>query len=161
MPDLLARHDARRALRRRRGAAIGCLGLDLVLFGITAYGAQRAVAECSAYDAFRDAERAADAARSATATGDPAAVERQMDEADRLIRVGRAILAGVEALSSTGSGARGLLEAANYLEFLVGDYRSSGAVDFSITQFASRALTRAASGAGGAPLKSSAGNRRM
>lgn len=75
-----------------------------------------------------------------------------MDEVDRLIRVGRARLAGVEPRSSTGSAVRGMLEAANYLEFMVGDYRSAGAVDFSITQFASRELTRAVSGAGGAPL---------
>ncbi len=45
-----------------------------------------------------------------------------------------------------------MLEAANYLEFIVDDYRSSGVVDFTITQFASRELTRALGGAGGAPL---------
>ena len=75
-----------------------------------------------------------------------------MDEVDRLLDVGRTRLADVKADSSTGSAARAMLEAANYLEFMVGDYRSSGAVDFSMTQFASRELTRAVSGAGGTPL---------
>lgn len=150
--DLLARHDDRRAVRRQRGAAIGCLGLALVLVGIGAFGAGERSPECSAYDALRDAVRAVDAARSATAGGDPAAVERQMDEVDRLIRVGRARLAGVEASSSTGAAARAMLEAANYLEFMEGEYRSSGSVDFALTQFASRELYRGVSGAGGAPL---------
>ena len=45
-----------------------------------------------------------------------------------------------------------MLEAANYLEYMTGQFRSSGNIDFSLTQFASRELTRAASGAGGAPL---------
>jgi len=124
----------------------------LVLVGIATFGAGQRSPECSAYDAFRDAVGAVDIARSATAAGDPTVVERQMDEVDRLIRIGKARLAGVEPGSNTGSAARAMLEAANYLAFMVGDYRSSGKVDFSITQFASRELTRAVSGAGGAPL---------
>ncbi len=142
----------RRGFRRQRVGAIGCLGLALVLVGIGAYGAGQRSPECSAFDALRDAVRAVDAARNATAASGPAAVERQMDEVDRLIRVGRARLAGVEASSNTGAAARAMLEAANYLEFMVGDYRSSGTVDFALTQFASRELNRAVSGAGGAPL---------
>lgn len=47
---------------------------------------------------------------------------------------------------------RVVLEAGNYLEFMVVDFRASGTVDFALTQFASRELNRATSGAGGAPL---------
>lgn len=151
-PDLRARGGDRRGFRRQRVGAIGCLGIAIVLIGIAALGAGQRSPECSAYDAFRDAVRAVDAARSATAAGDAAAVERQMGEVDRLLGVGRTRLAEAEAGSPTGAAARAMLEAANYLEFMVGDYRSSGAVDFAITQFASRELTRATSGAGGAPL---------
>ena len=135
-PDPGAGHGDRRGFGRQRVGAIGCLGIAVVLIGIAAFGA---------------AVRAVDGVRRAAA-GDLAAVERQMDEVDRLVGVGRARLADVEAGSSTGSAARAMHEAANYLEFMVGDYRSSGEVDFSITQFASREITRAVSGAGGAPL---------
>ena len=48
--------------------------------------------------------------------------------------------------------ARAMIEAATYLGFIVGDFRASGTVDFALTQFASRELNRAASGAGGTPL---------
>lgn len=75
-----------------------------------------------------------------------------MTEVARLVGVGRIRLAGAEAGSSTGSAARVMLEAANYLDFMVGDFRATRKVDFSLTQFASRELTRAVSGAGGAPL---------
>jgi hypothetical protein len=151
-PDPRAGHGDRRGFGRQRAGAIGCLGIAVVLIGIAAFGAGKRSPECSAYDALRDAVRAVDGVRSATAAGDLVAVERQMDEVDRLLGVGRTRLADVKADSSTGSAARAMLEAANYLEFMVGDYRSSGEVDFSITQFASRELTRAVSGAGGAPL---------
>ena len=75
-----------------------------------------------------------------------------MDEVERLLRAAKASLSGVESSSSTGAAARAMLEAANYLEFMVVDFRASGVVDFGLTQFASRELNRAASGAGSAPL---------
>jgi len=75
-----------------------------------------------------------------------------MDEVERLLRLARSNLSAAESDPSTGAAARGMLEAANYLDFMVGDYRASGRVDFAMTQFASRELDRAASGAGGAPL---------
>ncbi|MDO8485011.1 MAG: hypothetical protein Q7S35_08695 [Candidatus Limnocylindrales bacterium] len=71
---------------------------------------------------------------------------------ERLVRAARASLSGVDSNSSSGAAARAMLEAANYLEFMVGDFRATGKVDFALTQFASRELNRAASGAGGAPL---------
>lgn len=151
-PDPGGRQDDRRAVGRQRGAAIGCLGLALLLVGIGGYGAGERSPECSAYDALRAAVRAVDAARSPTAGGDPADVKRQMDEVDRLLRVARSSLSGADANPNTAAAARAMLEAANYLEFMVGDYRTSGTVDFSITQFASRELTRAVAGAGSAPL---------
>ena len=43
--------------------------------------------------------------------------------------VARARLVGADADSTRGSAARKMLEAANYLEFMVGDYRASGTVD--------------------------------
>jgi hypothetical protein len=139
--------DDRRGLGRQRGAAIGSLVLLIALVGLMAYAAGGRSSEYSAYDAFRDAVRAVDAAGSAAAAGDQAAVERQMDELARLLGVGRARLAGVEAGSSAGSAARAMLEAANCLEFMVRDFRATRRVDFSLTQCASRELNRAVSGA--------------
>jgi len=75
-----------------------------------------------------------------------------MDEVERLLRVARSNVAAAAADPSTDATARGMLEAANYLDFMVGDYRASGRVDFAMTQFASRELNRAVSGAGGTPL---------
>ncbi len=75
-----------------------------------------------------------------------------MDEVDRLLGVARGDLAGADADPNTAAAARAMLEAANYLEFMVGDFRATGKVDFAMTQFASRELNRAGSGAGGAPL---------
>jgi hypothetical protein len=91
-------------------------------------------------------------AKAADASGDGEAVERAMDDVDRFVRLARGRLAGADADPSSGAAARAMLEAANYLEFMVGDFRATGSVDFSLTQFASRELNRAASGAGGAPL---------
>ena len=36
-----------------------------------------------------------------------------------------------------------MLEAAGYVEFIVGDYRATGAVDGALAQFAARELNRA------------------
>lgn len=107
---------------------------------------------CAAEDALRGALRAVDAARTAEASGDATAVGRSMDEVARLIRVARGNLTGAEANPATGAAARAMLEASNYLEFMVGDFRSSGRVDFTLTQFAARELDRAVAGAGGAPI---------
>lgn len=107
---------------------------------------------CAADDALREALRAVESARSADGSGDRTAVGRHMDEVDRLIRVARGYLAATGASSSTSAAERAMLEAANYLEFMVGDFRAKGTADFTLTQFASRELNRAVSGAGGAPL---------
>ena len=104
------------------------------------------------YDSLMGALRAVAAAESADASDDSEALGRAMDDVERSIRHARSRLAGADADPNTGAAARAMLEAANYLEFMVGDYRSSGTVDFTLTQFASRELNRAVSGAGGAPL---------
>ncbi len=137
---------------RERARTTAGLGLVLLIVGLAACGGGTRSPACAAQDALRDALRAVASAESATAAGDQAAVERQMDEVDRLLRVARASLAGADADPSTGSAARAMLEAANYLEFMVGDFRASGKVDFALTQFASREINRASSGAGGPPL---------
>ncbi len=99
-----------------------------------------------------DALRAVAAAESADVSGDGEAVDGAMDDVERFVRLARSRLDGADPDSNTGAAARAMLEAANYLEFMVGDFRATGMVDFSLTQFASRELNRAASGAGGAPL---------
>lgn len=75
-----------------------------------------------------------------------------MDDVERYVRLARARFVGADADPKTGGAARALLEAANYLDFMVGDFRETGRVDFSLSQFASRELNRASSGAGGTPL---------
>ena len=91
--------------------------------------------------------RAIDQAESAESAGDADPVLQQIDEAERLIRIARGIL----SRSSTSSIDRSMLEAAEYLDFIVNDYRASGAVDGTLSQFASRELNRAPS-LGEAPL---------
>lgn len=107
---------------------------------------------CAALGSLRGAVGAVDLARRADASGDLAEVQRQMDEVARLVGLARSNLGGTAADPKTAAAATALLEGASYLEFMVADYRSSGRVDFAMTQFASRALNRAASGAGGTPL---------
>lgn len=92
-----------------------------------------------------------DAARAAERSGDMAAVDQELAEIARLLSVARGNLAGPAVDPQTASAARAMLEAANYLQFIVDDARSSGAVDYPIAQFAARELSRAGSGAGGAP----------
>lgn len=77
----------------------------------------------------------ADAAESA---GDVERVRELMDEVDRLVGTARRNLSS----STTNSVERGMIEAAEYLDFIVGDYRASGAIDGAIAQFASRELDR-------------------
>lgn len=138
--------------RRHGSRSAASVGLMLVVAVGAGCGGGPRTGVCAAYDSLRDALRAVDAAQSAAGSGDTAAVGRDMDEVERLLRLARSNLSAAESDPSTGAAARGMLEAANYLDFMVGDYRASGRVDFAMTQFASRELDRAASGAGGAPL---------
>lgn len=138
-------------LGRRPGRTKTALGLALLVVLSACGGGARSTA-CSGYDALVDALRAVAAAKSANASGDGEAVSRAMDDVEQSIVLARRRLAGADVDPNTGAAARAMLEAANYLEFMVGDFRASGKVDFSLTQFASRELNRAASGAGGAPL---------
>ena len=94
---------------------------------------------CVARQALRDAVRAVDQAESAERSGDSEKMTQQIADAERLIAIARRNLAS----SSTTSVERGMLEAAEYLDFVVGDFRSSGAVDGTLTQFATRELNRA------------------
>lgn len=128
------------------------LGAALLVIALAGCGGGTRSEACAAYDALRGALRAVESAKNANASGDQAAVEEQMDEVDRLLRVAGVRLTAAEADPNTGAAARTMIEAANYLEFMVGDFRASGKVDFALTQFASRELNRASSGAGGAPL---------
>ena len=128
------------------------LGLALLIVGLAACGGGVRSPSCTGYDALVDALRAVASAEAADASGDPEAVERAMDDVARFVRLARGRLAGADADPNSGAAARAMLEAANYLEFIVGDFRATGRVDFSLTQFASRELNRAVAGAGGAPL---------
>lgn len=83
--------------------------------------------------------RAVGQAESAEGAGDTDRVRQQIGEAERLIRIARRNL----STSTTNSVERGMLEAAEYLDFIVNDYRASGAVDGALAQFASRELNRA------------------
>ena len=94
---------------------------------------------CIAKQALRDAVRAVDQAESAEVAGDAERVRQLMGEAERLIRIARRNL----TTSTTNTVERGMLEAAEYLDFIVNDYRASGVVDGALAQFASRELNRA------------------
>lgn len=102
---------------------------------------------CAARQALRDAVRAVDWAESAEGAGDADRVRQQIDEAQRLIRIARGSL----SRSSTSSIDRGMLEAAEYLDFNVNDYRASGSLDGTLAQFASRELNRAPAAGEAAP----------
>lgn len=144
----------RRRPRWRRSRSSPAIALALALLALAACGGgageRRPV--CAAEDTLRGALRAVAAAQAADRAGDGVGVDRQMTEVERLLRVARADLVGAVSNPDVGAAARGMLEAANYLEFMVGDYRAAGRVDFAMTQFASRELNRAVSGGGGAPL---------
>ena len=143
--------EPRRSGRLRGRAATGLL-LLLAIVGLAACGGGTRSPACAAQDALRAALRAVESAKTADASGDQAAVGQRMDEVERLVRAARVSLSGVDSDSGPGPAARAMLEAANYLKFMVGDFRATGKVDFTLTQFASRELNRATSGAGGAPL---------
>lgn len=94
---------------------------------------------CVARQALRDAVGAVDQAESAERAGDEERVRQQIAEAERLIGIARRNLSS----ATTNSVERGMLEAAEYLDYIVGGYRESGGVDGTLAQFASRELTRA------------------
>lgn len=141
-----------RGIRRTRIDVPAGVALVLLTVAVAACGGGARRPVCAAYDALRDALQAVALAESAERSGDQAAVGQQMDEVDRLIRIANSSLEGADADPQIAPAARAMLEAANYLEFMVGDFRASGTVDSSITQFASRGLDQAGSGAGGTPL---------
>lgn len=93
---------------------------------------------CIAKQALRNAIRAVDAAEAAEGAGDAERVRQQIGEAERFIGIARRNLSS----ATTNSVERSMLEAAEYLDFIVGGYRQSGAVDGTLAQFASRALDR-------------------
>ncbi|MEK6720059.1 MAG: hypothetical protein AABZ33_05235 [Chloroflexota bacterium] len=131
---------------------LGLISVAVAVVGLAACGGGTRSPICTANDSLRAALRAVDAARSADSSGDSAAVDREMNEVERLLGVARGNLAGATADPDTAAAARAMLEAANYLQFMVDDSRASGTVDFPIAQFAAREVNRAGSGAGGAPL---------
>lgn len=133
--------------RARAGALLG-----IFVVGVTSCSGGARSPSCAGYDALVDALRAVALAESAVGSGDDKALEEAMDDVERYVRLARGRLSGADADPTRGASARALLEAANYLDFMVGDFRARGRADFSLTQFASRELNRAAAGAGGAPL---------
>ncbi len=138
-------------MRPRRGPILIVAVAGLVVVGLLARGEGTRRPVCVAQDALRGALQAVDAARAAERSGDKAAVDQELAEIARLLSVARVNLAAPAVDPQTASAARAMLEAANYLQFIVDDARSSGAVDYPIAQFAARELDRAGSGAGGAP----------
>ena len=96
---------------------------------------------CIARDALRDAVRAVGQADAAENAGDAGRVKDLVDEIERLVVTARRNLSS----STTNSVERGLLEAAEYLDYIVGDYRASGTVDGTLADFAARDVDRAPS----------------
>ena len=111
----------------------------LTVILVTTVGCGGGDPRCVARQALRDSVRAVDQAESAERSGNAEKITQQIAEAERLIAIARRNLSS----SSTTSVERGMLEAAEYLDFVVGDFRSSGAVDATLTQFATRELNRA------------------
>lgn len=93
---------------------------------------------CIAKQALRDAVRAVGQAELAEGARDEAGVRQHIGDVERLVGVARRNLSS----SSPSSVDRSMLEAAEYLDFIVGDFRASGAVDGALAQFASRELNR-------------------
>ena len=129
-----------------------CAGLALLLVALVACSGQSTDPRCLAKRALGDAIRAVDLAEDAERSGDTAAVSSRMNDVARLVRSARTSLGSAGASSGSDGSARRLLEAANYLEFIVRDFGSSGSVDGTLAQFASRELNAAGSTAAGAPL---------
>lgn len=119
----------------------------VALAAIVACGGGTSDPRCVAKQALRDAVQAVARAETAETAGEVEEVRRQIGEVERLVGVARRNV----LRSSTSSIDRGMLEAAEYLEFIVGDFRASGVVDAALAQFASRELNRAPT-PGEAPL---------
>lgn len=132
-------------------SAAPCLAVAALLVALVACGAQSTDPRCAARRALIDGIRAVDLAESAERSGDAAAIRSQLNEVTRLVRLARSSLSADVSVNDDGP-ARSILEAANYLEFIVADFETSGSVDGTLAQFASRELNRAVSGAGGAPF---------
>lgn len=125
--------------------------LAMLLMASVACGGQSTDPRCAAYRALIDGIRAVDLAESAERSGDAPVIRSRLNEVTRLVRLARSSLSADASANDDGP-ARSMLEAANYLEFIVADFEASGSVDGTLAQFASRELNRAVSGAGGAPL---------
>ncbi len=106
---------------------------------------------CAAQEQLRAAVREVGDARTAEAAGDTGAVASHMAEVERLVANARGNAGAASSDADTASAASALLEAANYLQFIVDDARAAGQVDWALAQFASREINRAATGAGGPP----------
>lgn len=138
-------------LSARDSKATTRVALAALLVALVACGGQSTDPRCVARRALVEGIRAVDLAESAERSGDAAAVRSQLEAVARLVRIARGSL-GADSSADNDGPARRLLEAANYLEFIVADFESSGSVDGTLAQFASRELDAAVSGAGGAPL---------
>ena len=117
------------------------LVLAAIVLATAACGSRPEDPRCLARDVLRDAVSAVRRAETAESAGDAATAAREMDEVARLVAAGRARLRN-SSVAETPMGRR-ILEAAEYLDFIVRDFRSSGLVDGPIAQFASRELNRA------------------
>ena len=129
------------ALRPRPVPAVG---LVLLVVGVIACGRPTPDARCAALVSLRSAVRSVERAEAAERVGDAAEVRRHVKDVAALVGRARSSLAGT-ALASTPHGRR-LLEAGNYLEFIVEEFETSGAVDGTLAQFASRELNRTVPG---------------
>ena len=125
--------------------------LAMLLMALIACGGQSTDPSCVARRALIDGIRAVDLAESAERSGDSAAIRSQLNEVTRLVRLARSSLSGDASVNDDGP-ARRFLEAANYLEFIVADFETSGSVDGTLAQFASREIDAAGVGTAGAPL---------
>lgn len=126
-------------LRSARPPAAAVAIVALAMATTLGCGGARDEPRCTARQALRDAVAAVGTAERAEGDGDAAAVEQAVRQAERLVATARRNL----SRSSTRSVDRAMLEAAEYLTFIVGDYRTSGSVDGTLAQFASRELNRA------------------
>lgn len=129
--------DPRRRSCQGRGATTGIEALAAVLIAVlVGCGGGDRDPRCIAKEALRDAVRAVGEAEVAEGARDEAGVRQHIGDVERLVGVAR------RNLSSSSPVDRSMLEAAGYLDFIVGDFRASGAVDGALAQFASRELNR-------------------
>lgn len=122
-----------------------------LVVSVVACGQRQRDPICAAQEQLRAAVREVGAARTAEAAGDVDAVADHIAQVERLVADARGSLGAASADTETAGMARAMLEAANYLQFIVDDARAAGEVDWALAQFASREINRAAIGAGGPP----------